>query len=206
MNKTLRIFFLLLFLCTNCFGQNESSDKRIEDGLPDFILQTRNKMNEDNIKDYFILSYSYDTEVSTECIETGKTENYTINDFIVFTFWKNNNKCFVKYIDRKKSSNTVEFDNCNFIKIDQKLIDKISKEKILPVVEIYEGQKVFIDQPIHYKTRFYFEKSQSSIFPNFFLDDNKKNLNSSKNNKLATTKLYQTCQKIIKEKSKELYQ
>lgn len=114
MNKPLRIFFLLLFLCINCFAQNESNDKRIEDGLPDFILQTRNKMNENNIKDYFILSYSYYDVVSNESIEAIKTGSNIIKNFVAYIFWKNN--------------------------------------------------------------------------------------------KLATTKLYQTCQKIIKEKSKELYQ
>lgn len=210
MNKFLKIFFTLLFLCANCFGQNESNDKRIEDGLVDLVLQTRNKMNEDNIKDYFILSHSNYSELGTDYIDdkgkTIKTEIRTINDFIAYIFWKNNDKCFVKYIDRKKSSEAVELDNCDFMKIDQKLIDKISKEKVLPVVQIYEGKKSFIDQPIHYKTRFYFAKSQSFIFPNFYLDYNKENLNYCKNNKLATTKLYQACQKIIKEKSTELYE
>lgn len=210
MYNVLKIFFTLLFLCSNCFGQNESNDKRIEDELVNLVLQTRNKMNEDNIKDYFILSHSYYSELGTDYIDdkgkTLKTERKTVNDFKAYIFWKNNDKCFAKYIERNKSHQTVELNNCDFMKINQNLIDKISKEKILPVVQIYEGKKSFIDQPIHYKTRFYFAKSQSSIFPNFYLDYNKENLNYCKNNKLATTKLYQVCQKIIKEKSTELYE
>lgn len=210
MKKNLKIFFISLFACVNCFGQNDSNNKKTEDGLVDLILQTRNKMNEDNIKDYFILSHSYFTDISTDYIEKGetvKTEIRTINDFVAYIFWKNNNKCFVKYINREKSSQAVEFNNCDFIKIDQKLIDKISKEKILPVlIEIHEGEKVILDKPIHSKTRFYFATGQSSLFPYYYLDNlNKENLNYSKNNKLATNKLYQACQKIIKEKSKELF-
>lgn len=207
MNKPLRIFFLLLFLCINCFAQNESNDKRIEDGLPDFILQTRNKMNENNIKDYFILSYSYYDVVSNESIEAIKTGSNIIKNFVAYIFWKNNNKCYAKYIEINKSHQTVELNNCDFMKIDQKLIDKISKEKVLPLLVESEGKKVFLHKPNSPDIRFYFAKRQSSLFPYYYLDPpNKENLNYSKNNKLATTKLYQTCQKIIKEKSKELYQ
>lgn len=207
MNKSLRIFFLLLFVCANCFGQNESNDERIEDGLVDLVLQTRNKMNEDNIKDYFILSHSYYTLVSTECIETGKRGSYFINDFIAYIFWKDNDKCFAKYIERNKSHQTVELNNCDFMKVDQKLIDKISKEKVLPLlVEVNGGEKVFLDKPNSPETRFYFATGQSSLIPYYYLDHPYEvNLNYSKNNKLATTKLYQACQKIIKEKNTELY-
>ena len=120
----------------------------MEDGLPDLILQTRNKMNEDNIKDYFILSHSYYEVVSNESIEAIKTGSNIIKNFVAYIFWKNNNKCFAKYIERNKSHQTVELYNCDFMKIDQKLIDKISKEKVLPLlVEIQEGERVFLDKP-----------------------------------------------------------
>ena len=177
------------------------NSQKLVNGLDNLVSQTRSMMNEKNITSYLILTKSYFSRAIVVNEDMNKSEeDFLINDFEAFIFWQENAKCFVKFIDKDFSYRQLEFNKCDFLRLDKNSISLILKEEVLPVAVIDDGKEVYLVEPIDRKTTFYFAHGNSREFPDFYFNGiTKSNLNYNLNSKLQIWNLYQTCHKTIDE-------
>jgi hypothetical protein len=199
MKSIIIIFLFLLSISANC-------QKKVVDSLDNLVSETRILMKEKKISNYFIYTISSFSNVEAINEKNEDAGSYLLNDFKAYIFWKENSKCFIKAVDKNYKYQTLEIDECNFININKKTIDLMSKEIVLPLAEVDNGKKVLIIQPIQSTIKFYFSQGNTIEFPHFYLNDlNKRNINYSSNSKLKINKLFQECQKLIYKKWNEIY-
>lgn len=201
MNSNLILLFFLISM--------SAKSQDVINKLDTLVVQTRKKMNENHIHNYLIFTRSAFSDnvsqVENDKGEVVSSKTVLVNQFEAYIFWQEDTKCFLKHVNSDFSSKTVEITQCDFLVLNEKSIARISKEKVLPTVFLDRGKKITIEQPIHYDTKFYFEKTSSETFPDYYLFRlDKKNLNYKANSELKIGKLYQICQKSIEDNYNKL--
>lgn len=202
MNRALLLFLFLVSITVQ-------SQKTVN-GLEASVTKAREMMHEKQITDYVILTKSRYANVTTYYEDSEgkreKEETYLTNMFEAYLFWKENSKCYLQLTDMNFTYQPLLLDQCGFLKLDAKTIDQISKEEVLPIVILENGAKTYLDIPNHFQSQFYFSNGNSKEFPAFYLSEpEKRNSNNTKNSKLQITKLYKTCEKIIRNNSDLLH-